>query len=281
MVLNVSASGLNDIQQLMAEMYQKMSTADTDGVAGLSQSELSSISTTENSGDSAFLESLSKQFNQLDTDGNGQLSSSEIALARPSEPMGPPAGLDLEILPEETNSSDETDDTYSIQSAKTNETTNSTDSFNDLISKLWESFLASFNEKNDDSDSDSGTDSDNALTSITKLADTNASNSISMEELFSIDTGNTSGNTDFINNLMNNFTSYDSDGNGELSQSELKAATLTKDLQQTSAITNSEEATNNITNSIRNLSSSFVQKLMDNYQNGNLSNLASSFNLNI
>lgn len=76
-------SGINstaeDNLQLMAQMYQKLNKADTDGISGLSKGELSSIETGKDIGKTDFLKKLQEQFDALDTDGNGQLSADEIA----------------------------------------------------------------------------------------------------------------------------------------------------------------------------------------------------------
>lgn len=95
MVSSISSNSDDSIQLLMAQMFQKMKSADTDGIAGLSKDELSSIDSSNDVGGSAFLKSLTDQFSSLDADKNGQLSSEEISKARPSEPMGPPPGMDL------------------------------------------------------------------------------------------------------------------------------------------------------------------------------------------
>ena len=90
-------SGNDDTMQLlMAQLYSKMNAADTDGTSGLSKNELSSVDAGDDVGGSAFLKSLTDQFDELDTDKDGQLSSSEISKAKPQEPMGPPPGMNLD-----------------------------------------------------------------------------------------------------------------------------------------------------------------------------------------
>lgn len=97
MVSSINGSESSAIQQMMATMFQKMGAADTDGTAGLSKSELSSVDAGSDVGGSAFLKSLTDQFDQIDTDGNGQLSKNEIASAKPHKgAMGPPPGLEIE-----------------------------------------------------------------------------------------------------------------------------------------------------------------------------------------
>lgn len=82
-------SGINnaaeDSIQLMAQMYQQLNKADTDGVSGLSKGELSSINTGNDVGKADFLKALQEQFDALDTDGNGQLTADEIAKLEPQK----------------------------------------------------------------------------------------------------------------------------------------------------------------------------------------------------
>lgn len=94
--MTTSINGTDNIQLMMAQMYQKLNAANTDGVSGLSKKELSSVNPGDDVGGAAFLKSLTEQFDALDKNQNGQLSAQEIF---PSEnlngQMGPPPGLDL------------------------------------------------------------------------------------------------------------------------------------------------------------------------------------------
>lgn len=80
MVSNINNTDLSNVQQMISEMYKKIKTADTDGVDGLSKKELASINTS-NKISSAFLQTLSEQFDKLDADKNGQLSKSDLETA--------------------------------------------------------------------------------------------------------------------------------------------------------------------------------------------------------
>lgn len=225
------------IEQLMLAMYQKMSAADTDGITGLSKDELSSIDTGNDVGGARFLKMLSNQFDKIDADGNGQLSSDEIAAARPHRGhMGPPPGLQLE-------SSDSSDDT------------NSTGSIKDMVEKLFDKVLESMS---DGIDKLSSTDSANMADSLTKSADKDNNNSLSASELSSIDTSNDSEKADIVSNLIKNFNKYDTNGDGQLSQSELKAAMPDSELA------------GDLKSSLSNLSN-YVQKFLDKYQSSDLS----------
>lgn len=86
MVSDINSTADDSIQLMMAHMYQKLNKADTDGTAGLSKSELSSIDADNKTG-AAFLKSLQEQFDALDKDGDKQLSSNEIASLKPNNPL--------------------------------------------------------------------------------------------------------------------------------------------------------------------------------------------------
>lgn len=97
MVSGIGNTTDDNIQLLMAQLYQKMNAADTDGTVGLSIDELSSVDAGDDIGGSAFLKSLNEQFDTLDADGNGQLTSDEISSAKPPVgQMGPPPWLSME-----------------------------------------------------------------------------------------------------------------------------------------------------------------------------------------
>lgn len=96
MVSSIGGSSSEGIQQLMAEMYQKMSVADTDGAKGLSKSELLSLNASDQSVGSEFLKSLTEQFDKLDTNADEQLSLKELTFSdKVKDAMGEPVGLDL------------------------------------------------------------------------------------------------------------------------------------------------------------------------------------------
>lgn len=94
--MTASINGTDNIQLMMAQMYQKLNAANTDGVSGLSKKELSSINPGDDVGGAAFLKSLTEQFEALDKNQNGQLSAQEIFPPNVlNGQMGMPPGLDL------------------------------------------------------------------------------------------------------------------------------------------------------------------------------------------
>lgn len=275
MVTGINSANSGEMQLMMAQFYQKLNAADVDGTKGLSKDELSSIDTSD-AGGSAFLKSLTDQFSKLDADSNGQLSSSEIAQAKPSvRPMGPPPGLNLE-------STDEADVTGSVSSTDTTSAATSTDS-DESIKELLQKLMSEIFEKLADGisgEKKSSSDSSDSTTKPVDLAsaDTDGVTGLSTSELSSIKTSNNAGAKDFINSLINDFKSLDKDGNGQLSQREIDALK--------SSTTKTETASSKLENSLSNLgsnlgsaSSAFMGKLISSYQNGNLSNLASSLSL--
>jgi Ca2+-binding EF-hand superfamily protein len=107
---------------------------------------------------------------------------------------------------------------------------------------------------------------------LNNLADINNSDGLSINELSSFSSSNAR-----VNDLINNFEDYDTNNNGELSKSELEVAFLNSPSKPENNIANK------LGDFIGEVTSSFAQKLINNYQSGNLSNLsnlASSFSLN-
>lgn len=94
MVSSMYSIDASDIVQ-MFKLYNKMKSADTDGVQGLSKAELSSIDTGANSVESDFLQALSACFDKLDSDGDGELSRNEIVTGISSHAINPPTGSQL------------------------------------------------------------------------------------------------------------------------------------------------------------------------------------------
>lgn len=96
MTAGIQSTDTDNLQLMMAQMYQKLNAANTDGISGLSKKELSSINPGEDVGGATFLKSLTEQFDALDKDANGELSAQEIFPSdNLSGQMGPPPGLDL------------------------------------------------------------------------------------------------------------------------------------------------------------------------------------------
>lgn len=276
MVSSISSNASDSIQLIMAQMYQKLNAADTDGTAGLSKDELSSIDTSGDKGGSAFLQSLSSQFDSLDADGNGQLSASEIASAKPPcGPMGPPPGMTISGCCS-TDSTSSTASTSAASSTNSVDSTSTVSSIEKWLEEMLQSLLDSFTKSTGTTASgdqtttanatSSQTDAASKISSLTSTADTDKSGSLSLDELSSVDTSNNAGEAKFIKDLINNFKNYDTNGDGQLSQSEMATAT-----PPTTAA--------DLGSSLGTLSSSFIQKLLNNYQTSNLTSLASSIGI--
>ena len=263
MVSSISSNDLSDIHQAMLEMYQKMGAANTDGNAGLSKSELSSIGSTSDIGDSSFLKSLTAQFDEIDTDRNGQISGKEISEIKAIQgAMGPPPGMEIKDLapteaPASTSSTSATAETDAL----------SGNILEELIAKLLESMAESFSK-----DTPEGSEeAQNPLAALTASVDKDGVSGLSMNELSSASTSNDAGKANFIDKLIKNFENIDSDANGQLSQSEISALKLNNSAQTT--------ATESIGNSLGKISDAIIQRAITSYQNGGLSNLASSLNV--
>lgn len=239
MVSTISGSASDNVQLMMAQMLQKMKTADTDGTKGLSKSELSSIDSSNDAGGTAFIKSLTNQFDKLDTDGDGQLSQSEIASAKPPE-----GGLN-----EKGRSG--------------------LSKIEDLLEKMLQEALQSM------SNSLNGTDSTLSETADTtpaikpfdlSTADTDGAKGVFLTELKSVDTSNDKGKANFVNELINNFDSIDSNKDGQLSQSEVAEARPVPPQMMADNYLNNNSG--NFGESFSKLSSSFIQKLINTYQSG-------------
>lgn len=238
---SINSTAQDAIQLMMQQMYQKMNAADTDGTAGLSKAELSSIDAGNDQGGAAFLKSLTEQFNSLDADGDGQLSAQEISNAKPlSEPLGPPPGMNID-------SNGSTDSTGSISSS------------GNFLETMLEKLLAKLSGEND---SDSTSNSDK-VSSLTSSADTDKSGSLSLNELSSFE-ANSVGQAGFVNDIKQNFEHYDSNGDGQLSQDEMLAAMPNNSSLSTAS------------SSFSNLTSSFIDKLLSAYKNSDLPSALSS-----
>lgn len=227
MVSTISNTATDNIQ-LMMQMFQKMKAADTDGTNGLSKSELSSIDSGSDTSGAAFLKSLTNQFDSLDADKNGQLSASEIATAKP--PEGGPA-------------------------ARSN---SSTDSIEQLLEKLLQEAMQAISNKfkNASTENDSNSVQKVSLGS----ADTDGTKGLSLAEVSSLDTSKDTGKANFVNNLISNFKTLDTNSDGQLTQNELQAAKTTSQNELGSAIGKT----------LGNLSASFAQKLINSYQSASL-----------
>lgn len=257
-----------DSKDMMMQMFQSMKTADTDGKKGLSLDELSSIDTSKDSGGNGFLQSLKSQFAALDKDGDGQLSATEISsVAPPSGPMGPPPGLSL-------GDSNSTTITGSTSATGSTNATGAT-SLGDSIEALIKDLLEKVSEKIDSamgstaSSATTAANSSNAdkASSLISSADSNGSGSLSLGELSSVNTSGNTGEAGFVNDLQKNFTSYDTNGDGNLSQDEIVKAMPDSKLASDAS---------NLGNAAANLTHVFIDKMLSAYQSGGLSNLAST-----
>lgn len=244
------------IQQLMAQMYQKMGAADTDGTAGLSKKELASIDAGSDLGGAGFLNSLSAQFDKIDADGDGELTAKEISNAKPKEPMGPPPGLE-------------------ISSSDSSESTNTTNSIDSFLDKILKSMMEKLTESTDSESTSKEASNDSKALGGLAAADTDGTAGLSAAELSAINTSSDAGKANFVNNLKENFAKIDTDGNGQLSQSEIAASKPSG--PPPGAVASGDSSNSNSSgNAFANLTSSFVQKLLNSYQNGSLTSLASS-----
>lgn len=262
----------DSIQQMMAVTFQKLNAADTDGIRGLSKAELLSIDSTDGVGGTAFLKSLSEQFDTLDTDGNGQLSSEEIASVKPVDgPMGPPAGMDLGETDENVDAA--------LNISKT-EPPDYTAEAEDTTKTLMERILAQVLDSFADSYSKDDTDKAKEAAEAIKSADNDGTKGLSADELTSaIESGDTNLSR-LAQDLKSNFGNLDKNGDGELSTSEIeKFLSGNKLSRQEMAIASEDSGSSNFSNILSNLSDSFFQKLMDSYKNGDLAKLASSLNI--
>lgn len=272
MTTSINCSDSDSIKQMMALMFQKMKAADADGTSGLSKSELSSIDAGEDFGGADFLKSLNAQFDSLDADGNGQLSTKEIASAKPlSGPMGPPPGLNI------TSDEDSTDLTGSVATTKTNDTTASAASTGDLLASLLEKLLKALSDSYPKGDDSSSSNAGKA-TSLVSSSDTDKSGGLSLDELKSVNTRGNTGKAGFVNDLVSNFSKYDTDSDGNLSQSEILAS-MPKEFSQQNIAGMSGSSSSDSGNTLSNLTA-FMGKLMNSYKDsGALSSIASTSTL--
>lgn len=278
MVNSINSTDSDGLQLMMAQMYQKVNAANTDGIAGLSKSELSSIDMGNDKGGAAFLKSLSDQFDSLDADGNGQLTAKEVSSAKlPTGPFGPPPGMKIE-----SSDSDSGSLTGSVSSTGKSSSTDSTSStsssssmeslLENLLEKLLQQMAQRFNHSGGSTADGSGSNSDK-VSELVSSSDTDKNGSLSAAELKSIDTSGNNGKVGFVNDLIKNFSKYDTDNDGSLSQSEVLASMPKDPSQQTTAsISSSDSSFNNI--------KAFMNKLISAYEkSGGVANVASALSI--
>lgn len=257
-------SAASSSMQFIPEIFQKLGAADVDGKSGLSKSELSTINAGTNAEDTSFLETLSEKFDELDTNKDGQLSAEEIATAMPQEPMGAPPGFELEASKE----------TQAIGASEAEKS-----STEELLEKIKEALVNSFADSyaKNDSDEDAKT-----ISSLLESANTDGIEGLSLDELKAAGESGSSGNSKIIQKLMDNFSAYDADGDGQLSKKEMLAA-LPKQFsrQEMAEMSESKNVLGAIGSALEKSSGAMVQKLINSYQNGDLSKLASTLNFAI
>lgn len=271
MLSSIENDASDSIKQMMAQMFQKIGAADTDGKAGISKIELSSVNAGDDVGGAAFLKSLNEKFDELDADADGQLSAKEIASSMPpSEPMGPPPGLEID--------SEETGKTLETSAAKSSDDIKQKETNENLMDKIIEAFVNSFTDSY--KKKDAGDDSEKAIASLTASANTDGKAGLSLDELASADTSKNGKMSGLVKDLIDNFTTYDKDGDGQLSQSEIKEA-MPKQFskQEMAAMLDQKDKYESFGSLLGSASGKFVQQLLDSYKNGNLSNLASTVSL--
>lgn len=230
MTIISSVGSDSTMQQLMAQMFTKMGNADTDGISGLSQNELSSIDTGDDVGGSAFLKSLNDQFDSLDSNQNGQLSNDEISQAKPVQPkdvpMGPPPGMFMD-------SSDSDSISTSLDS-----------SFSSLIDSIAKNVMDAF-----DLNQDGNVTADEIKEAFSKSKDT--ASSVLDSITGSADTPSDSSST--------------------------STSTSTSTVASTDASSSSSDSsTSDFGEELKNLSSNFLQKLINSYNNSGGGSFASA-----
>lgn len=261
------------------QLYNKMKSANTDGIEGWSKSELASINTGSNSANSDFLHALSENFDKLDSDGNGEITRDEITEGISSKLINSPDGTHLAPTknindadsPTASDSADSTSDSKSTS-------TELLASIEQLIEKMLQQAVNGLSGKYDAKSNDP-TSTQNQASSTTAVTSTSSVDSsgkpgLSLAELSAIDTNNNPNNAGFVNDLINNFSKYDTDGDGKLSKSEMEASKLATSNAATSA-----DQLNNTEISFNHLTGPLMSKLLSNYSNLNLSSLASTLSI--
>lgn len=164
--------------------------------------------------------------------------------------------------------------------AKVEDNSSSGDSIETLLSKLLEkqkeNFIKSF-DKSADSDDDKKKEFKKVVNMLMGAADKNK-DGLSMQELQNLDTSKLSyGDAKIVNDIITNFSKYDTDQDGLLTFKELDNPLLEKEfsMQELAALAKSmsDESKENLsTFALANAPSSYVQKLLSNYDDTNLFN---------
>lgn len=253
------------LQQLFADMKSKMGAADTDGTQGLSKQELSSIDTGGNTQESNFLKTLSDNFDKIDSNGDGQISSNEIKAARPHHHghMGPPPGMNIES----TDSADSTTSTNATSSTDPTSSTSAIGIMDSLIKQLIAALekaeagiSGQMSTNGNGSDTVASVDSTQQASSASNASLNTQTAGITKDDLASIAGNDGHSGHGFIKKLQENFDKIDTDSDGQLSKSEIKAF----------ADSNSKTAGSDVSNAgskIANISEYFMKQLVSTYQN--------------
>ena len=176
------------MQELIAQLNQKMKTADTDGKAGLSKTELASVDTGSDAGAASFLKSLTAQFDSLDADKDGELSSNEISAVK----------------------------------QPTSSASNTSSTSTNTIETLLEKMMARIMQEVTTASSPAPT-ADTLTSALESAADTDGTAGLSKVELTAVNASNDTGKA-FVKDLISNFDKIDTDANGQLSASEITAS---------------------------------------------------------
>lgn len=118
-----------------------LSAADTDGVSGLSKTELSSVDTSSDPKATGFLNELSKNFDKIDTNGDGQLSTDEINAAKPHHGHHHTASQTTAQATTDTSSS-----ANSQSSSNGNSSSNGSSTLTNLSEYLLKQLLSSYKD---------------------------------------------------------------------------------------------------------------------------------------
>lgn len=167
-----------------------------------------------------------------------------------------------------------------VTQTKGEDNSSSEDSMETLLSKLLEkqkeNFIKSF-DKSADSDDDKKKEFKKVVNMLMGAADKNK-DGLSMQELQDFDTSKLSyGDAKIVNDIIANFSAYDTDQDGLLTLKELENPLLTKEfsMQELAALAKSmfDEGKENLaTFALANAPSSYIQKLLSNYDDTNLFN---------
>lgn len=168
-----------------------------------------------------------------------------------------------------------------------NKTTTSSSTNQSLIKQLKDKLLDNLAASYDKTDSNASKKIEKEVKSLMSAADKDKSGGLSLKELSSVDTTNDSDLAKDVHDLISSFKTYDKDGDGQLSINEMEDALkgLRKQfsLQDIAKIAKENDdfsaSGNFIENVPSNFSNSLAEKLISNYQSGDLSSSASSLSV--